>query len=222
MNSLAADDGCNFNTLNADCVDSGVVTIIPAGTVTGAIQLRSSTGKFAANEAFYYDTSKSALNGGTVYELLSTISLATQSEILNIPSWVKRITINCHNVQTNGTVKPFLSIGTVSGYDALKITGSCWGDSGAAVQNWDNIGVHFFNNAWLTTAYYRTTIVIEKIPSLLTTHTYTIKTLSNNYEMTNFAFGTGRFGGGSEPITKLKFSAGATSFVSAYWQIYIE
>lgn len=224
-NSVSGNDSCDYNTLNGECADTTIVNVFPGGTTTGAIQLRSSTGTFTADDTFYYDDMKQCLNGGTIYELLPGTDLQIQSEVLNIPAWATRITINFPNMQTtNTTAKPHLSIGTQFGYNAASVTGSTWGNAGATNQEyWDNVGVYFYNYTWSSTLILSGQIIIERMPTQSGgIITYTITTIASNSSSV-LAYGSGNFQN-VDPITKLKIVPGSTSTFanSPLWQIYIE
>lgn len=66
---------------------------------------------------------------GQVYPVVSGTAVTasgTSVDFTSIPSWVKRITVMCSALSTNGSSSPIVRLGTSGGIQATSYTGSVW------------------------------------------------------------------------------------------------
>jgi hypothetical protein len=77
-------------------------------------------------------TAASVQAGGVatnIYPLVSATAVSasgTSVDFTGIPSWVKRITVMCSALSTNGSSNPIVQLGTSGGIQATSYTGSVW------------------------------------------------------------------------------------------------
>ena len=96
---------------------------------TGALDIK--TGSGAGTTAISIDSAQVVtMNGGVTRPLVSSTAVTASGpsvDFLNIPTWVKRVTVLLNNVSTSGSNAPILQIGPstspeVSGYTGYAVT----------------------------------------------------------------------------------------------------
>lgn len=115
----------------ADACTAGDVVVIEVFNLTsisGALPLTGGTvtGATTFNAAVTGTSFSTSL--GTLYPIVSgtaiTLTNQTAPEFTGIPSWVRRITLNFRDVQTNGTAPPLIQIGDSGGIETTGYSGS--------------------------------------------------------------------------------------------------
>jgi hypothetical protein len=75
-------------------------------------------------------SSSVTINSGAVLGITSGTAQASTSgtsiDFTSIPSWVKRITVMCSALSTNGSSNPIVQLGTSGGLQTTSYTGSVW------------------------------------------------------------------------------------------------
>lgn len=66
------------------------------------------------------------VNGALVSGTAVASTSGTSIDFTSIPSWVKRITVLCSALSTNGSSNPIVQLGTSGGVQATSYTGSVW------------------------------------------------------------------------------------------------
>ena len=234
MNTITSSNTCECNTLSSDCATTSTVSTNAAGSVTGAVQFRSSTGTFDANNSFYYDFTKMSLVGGTIYPSLYEVALPNQQYATNtnIPFWARRITIQFETLGTStgstGIVIPSVNMGDTNGFSPANIIGSTWGNSDFdAERSWNGVGVYLYNTTWAGGVGPLLTgnVVIQRIGEVEGKGYYTITMQSQlkNGTVERVSTGAGRFLCPSLYITQVRIAApGNTSFTFGGWSILCE
>jgi hypothetical protein len=70
-----------------------------------------------------------AVQGASTNIVSATVQASTSGTAINftdIPSWVRRVTVVCSALSTNGSSNPIVQLGTSGGVQATSYTGSVW------------------------------------------------------------------------------------------------
>lgn len=223
-NTLSAVPTNCTNELDGECDNTTTGNVIAAGTVVNAIQLRSSTNTFTANDSFFFDTTVYAVPPSyTIYKLLNLTPLTTISSYVNIPSWAKRITINFTDVSTNGVGAPYIRLGgPTNSIDVTTLSGATWGSSNTSTQvQWYNAGIYLTNSpsTWTATLTTRGRCVIEKV-GVVAGQAYYSVTLNTTHP-SNINFGAGAYNILSN-IGVVQLSAVSGIYDAGDWSLWIE
>ena len=101
---------------------------IPAGTSATFNTLAATT--LAVTGASTFGSIQTGGITTNIYPLVSSTAVASTSgtsiDFTGIPSWVKRITVLCSALSTNGSSNPIVQLGTSGGVQATSYTGSVW------------------------------------------------------------------------------------------------
>ena len=223
---------CDNNTLSG--VSSTSVTAIAqaGGIVTGAIQLRSSTTTFTAQNNFIYDNKKKAMTGGKInfyypiYKLPTTLA----SNTTTIPTWAKRITINLFDLQSDNNIYiPYLRVaGTGQAFITTPpalFRGMTWGNTDTnAIIPWPSTGFIYLENApTRADQIWSGKVVMDKIVDTNGNSVYIVRIqMGCQYVNANYSIGCGAFGFAGV-LERIQLNAGTPQqFQGGYWQISCE
>jgi len=225
-NSLNAVPTHCLNELDGECDDTTVGNVIAAGNVTNAIQLRSSTGTFTANNDFYFDAAAKCVPPSyTIYKLAALTSLTTTGSYITIPESAKRITVNFTRLSTSLNSAPVLRFGPLGGPISLTgLRGVTWGLADTSTQTqWTN-GVQLFNSpAIYSSAYILSgSCVITKVGTIGLQSYYTVRVQSNLDNLDRVSFGAGHYTlNGYISILSFQLVSGGI-FDAGEWSLNIE
>ena len=196
-NSLNAVPTHCLNELDGECDDTTVGNVIAAGNVMNAIQLRSSTGTFTANNDFYFDAASQCVPPSyTIYKLIDLTLLNNQSAYITVPESAKRITVNFTRLSTSLNSAPVLQFGPFNGpLDQTGLRGVTWGLADTTNQTQWTAGVQLFNApATYSSAYILSgSCVITKVGTIGLQSYYTVHVQTNLDNLDRVSFGAGHY-----------------------------
>lgn len=166
-------------------------TTINASTSSGLVQTADTSGilELQSNGSTKMTVTGTGVYGSLVSSVAQTAS-GTAVNFLDIPSWVKRITVMFSGVSTNGTSTPLIQIGDAGGIEASGYLGS-----GGYVNNASATSVATQTTGFALNAVGAATIVYHGIATLqlldATTNAWVFNTTLGRSDGNLLCFGGG-------------------------------